>query len=493
MATFYAAPNGTAGSAGTLAAPWSKEWMFSASNTTLQPGDTVRLLPGVYAWPSATTGNEFVATKAGTVNAPIVYRPHIDSERTCLSGRVRLDGDNCTFFGLEFTYDSNETRDGGANEESLLRYHTGFDPFAANLRFIECSIHDMLSGMFAGNEAPGLQVLDCYIYNNGVDGPTRGHGHALYIQGEQFAAGKLFQNIISWGGYKHGMQYYGTSSSKVWNLTTRNSSFFMMGAWSAYGEDNPLVSWQVAPGDGGNLLWDNVNLFRAVPAPGGRGARIGVSTGWNASNVVMRNCTMRGAAELLRPNDLTFTDNLVWVEDSEPVINTGQPVMIELQSSQPASAFTIDRNQYFKRSSSSTISVNSLRANGWELNGSITTANPTGVRCTATPCAYTRGKGHLHIWNFSGASSVTVDIGAAVHGLTGFPYAIYHAFDWVTGGAPLVTGTYDGTRVTIPMDARSHPRPYGAVQPVAPVLPNTFGAFVVTQRPGWTVNYRRGI
>ena len=107
----------------------------------------------------------------------------------------------------------------------------------------------------------------------------------------------------------------------------------------------------------------------------------------------------------------------------------------------------------------------------------------------AIPSRYTLGRGHLHVWNFDGAETVAVDIGRIVP--SGFPYAIYHVFDYVTGGSPTVQGVANGTLVTLPMVAKTPPTPYGGS--ALPEMDNRFGVFVVTQRPGWTIQHRGSI
>jgi hypothetical protein len=493
MATYYVGLAGSDLNPGTINSPWSLSWSMNSANTVLQPGDTVRLLPGVYQFPS--TSSPFLATKAGTSSEPIIYRPHILTERTALGGAIRLNGANIRLVALEHVFDSQETRDGAPDQTLLQRWNAGIDPQAGNIQYIEANIHDQLQGAFAGNLAPGFQMHDCLIWNNGVDGPVRGHGHSLYIQGQQAQDPKLFRNILSWGGYRYGMQYYGTEDSRVFNISTIDSSFFMMGVASQRtGEANAGHAWQQWPGEGGNILYRRCNLFRQGVATDARSMRIGSSQIWNASGITMEDSILRGSIELQQNYGTTFRRNLVWVEDQGSQQAVWDPITREMPPGTPTSVHSIDNNEYYKRTTGIPFNLTNWRnATGWDLNSTAFNANPSGVRCNAVPTKYgIRSLGHLHIWNFSGASSVTVGIGPALRFLTGMPYAIYHVFDFVTNGPPLVTGIYDGSRVTIPMAARTPPRPYGAlVDP--PQMPNTFGGFVVTVNPGYALRYRGGI
>ncbi len=54
-------------------------------------------------------------------------------------------------------------------------------------------------------------------------------------------------------------------------------------------------------------------------------------------------------------------------------------------------------------------------------------------------------------------------------------------FDHVTGGAPVLTATYDGNPVAFPMTAKTPPTPYGGS--ALAEMGNTFGVFVVRLAP----------
>lgn len=53
---------------------------------------------------------------------------------------------------------------------------------ASGIKLINLSVHDAADGMFLGENAIDLEVYGCIVYNNGWEGPDRGHGHGLYIQ-----------------------------------------------------------------------------------------------------------------------------------------------------------------------------------------------------------------------------------------------------------------------------------------------------------------------
>ncbi|MGE5716328.1 MAG: PKD domain-containing protein, partial [Acidobacteriota bacterium] len=98
---------------------------------------------------------------------------------------------------------------------------------------------------------------------------------------------------------------------------------------------------------------------------------------------------------------------------------------------------------------------------------------PSGSWVLVRPNAYEAGRGHVAIFNWSHAASVSVDLSSILS--VGSTYEIRKAQNFF--GAPVRTGTYAGGSVSIPMAASSVETPTGAAAP-NPTGPE-FNAFVV--------------
>ena len=108
-------------------------------------------------------------------------------------------------------------------------------------------------------------------------------------------------------------------------------------------------------------------------------------------------------------------------------------------------------------------------------------SRPTGVKVFIRPNAYEAGRANVTVYNWANQSSVSVDLTGILAPGTGFEIRNAHDFF----GAPVVTGTYSGGSVSIPMTGLSVAAPVGWGAP-ATTGPE-FGAFVVLPAsPGGT-------
>lgn len=496
MATYYVATNGSDLNAGTESSPWSLAHAMSSGNTTLQGGDTVLIQPGQY-----TESGTFTCSKSGTSTAPIVYRA-ATNERPIFDLRFRANGDDCWFIGLEFAFlqsDARVTTTPGSDPPDIPRENASVLPSGDRVRFIQCIMRDLGDGLFAASTAVDLRVEECYVYNNGWLGPDRGHGHGIYLQNGANGGRKIARNNAVWASYAHGIHIYGSNAAQLKDIDLLGNAVFWAGAPA--GEDNNALLWYGA--STGNLGYGVVrgNSFLT---------RLGTSTALSLGSGSplhedMEITSNRFSAQLRinRGTGMTFTDNLIAPLGAMGA--SGVTIGVTRGTETYANFATFDFNRYYKqtgdtrpyfaRATESAIDYSLAAwntATGYDANGTATTnaiGAPTEPEVVYVPSRYTLGRGHIHAWNFDGASTVSVDVGRIVP--NGFPYAIYHVFDYVTNGQPLVKGIADGTLVTLPMDARTPPTPFGG-NPL-PQMDNTFGVFVVTPRPRWTITTRGGL
>lgn len=113
-------------------------------------------------------------------------------------------------------------------------------------------------------------------------------------------------------------------------------------------------------------------------------------------------------------------------------------------------------------------------------NATVTTpASTRGNAVYVRPVdSYEDGRGHVIVFNASLAATVAVDLSSVLS--NGDTFGIFDGLNPL-GGA-LVTGTYSGANVTIPVTGLSMPTPIGTT---APAHPDDFGVFVVRKVQTW--------
>jgi hypothetical protein len=104
-------------------------------------------------------------------------------------------------------------------------------------------------------------------------------------------------------------------------------------------------------------------------------------------------------------------------------------------------------------------------------------SRPTsGTVIRIRPNVYEPGRGHVSIYNWGLAASVAVDLSTVLS--VGAQYVIHHVFNLF--GSPVVSGTYAGGTVSIPMTAVAPPTPIGrAFKRTPSAVGPAFGAFLV--------------
>jgi hypothetical protein len=140
--------------------------------------------------------------------------------------------------------------------------------------------------------------------------------------------------------------------------------------------------------------------------------------------------------------------------------------------------FTIDPQcDYWPCPTSQTVNFATWMAlTGLDRASTFTAGAPTGVWTSVRPNQYEPGRANVVIFNWDLKPSLQVDLsGSGIR--VGDPYQIRDAENWF-GGA-VVSGTYTGTPVTIPMSGLVVAQPFGAVPyPPSHTAPQ-FGVFVL--------------
>jgi hypothetical protein len=421
-ADYYAAPNGSSGGSGSIASPWDLKSALSGSKG-IKPGDTLWLRGGKYA-------GAFTSNLQGSSSAPVIVR-QMPGERATIDGGnsgggtiFMVKGSYTWFWGFEVM-----SSDPARVSSQVTSWPTDIprgecvtiDQSTSHpgLKFINMAIHDGRQGVSLWMEAQDAELYGNLIYDNGWDAPDRGHGHGIYSQ-NQTGTMHIRDNIVS-RNFSHGMQIYGSSTSYLNNYDVDGNIWFNNGETSIFGFDRNVL----LGGDSiaNNLLFTNNSFYTCK-----------LKVGYAAPG-----------------NNITMTNNYF-------------PVAVELK----ATNVTISGNTFL--SDDITFTPANYRSNTY------LTSSPSGLRIFVRPNAYEAGRANIAAYNWAQNSAVPVDLSQVLN--RGDSFEIRDVQNYF--GSPVVTGTYNGSPVNLPMSSLTAiTQAIGGVQVKVPHTSSQFGAFVV--------------
>lgn len=437
-ATYYVAPTGAFGAAGTIGAPWNLH--FALTNGTTVGGDTIFLRGGTYShawWATDRTGSG-VSRLNGADGNPITVRSY-PGETPVILGNVSLTSvTNVTFMGLEFSVTNEppsiaETRAVQDPKVSSYEYVTGnleLD-YSKNLRLINCVIRGAYRSGGFGQSILGAQIEGCLFLNIGRDAADYSSGHALYTQnttGEKVIKDCIFANTSL-----SALNIYSGTTTPLYNVKLDGN--IVLGGGYGF----PYSAQIVSGGDAGVLDMTATNnvLLQWPPAIHAEDyvndvVLLGYSGSQTTNNLITGNYILGGDVSMFNGWSQVFTNNTVI--SSGPLIRTGTNLVA-------------NHNAYFSLAAEpfdyywSTASWAAWQGLGLDVDSTLTTAMPTGTSVFVRSNRYELGRAHVAIVNWASNAAVTVDLSGV--GLTnGQSYRIRAVQDW-TG--PSVTNTYSGT------------------------------------------------
>ena len=431
-ADFYASPTGSHGGDGSMANPWDLATALDQPSA-VKPGDTIWLRGGTY------TGH-YVSTLKGEKNRPIIVRQY-PGERATLDGNyggnevtLIINGKYAWFWGFEITNSDlgRTSTTGSANPE---RRGTGSHLLGDGTKLINVVIHDTVEGVLTTALAPDAEINGCVIYYNGYDGPDRGHGHGIYVQNDG-GTKRIVDNVI-FGQFGIGIHGY-TESGKLDDIHIEGNTSFANGVLSkvsgptidilvgANGSkaDSPTSSTKVAKR---TFLVSNYTYF----ADGGTAVNLGFSKG------------------IASP---TLLDNYIVGGQAIAFVNAFRPI-------------TMSGNTVFG-------SLSGLTSTEFPSN-SFLGVRPTGVKVFVRKNEYERGRANVTVYNWDHAAAASVPLDGVLD--RGTNYEVRNAQNFF--GPPVLTGTYDGSPLIVPLNGLVAAVPVG--WPAPPATGPDFQAFVV--------------
>lgn len=311
---------------------------------------------------------------------------------------------------------------------------------ANGVKFFGCTFKNAATHGFRAFEQSGdLEFNGCIFIFNGANNQ---YDHGCYVRNE-LNTPKYFKNCVFAHNAGHGFHGYasvsGTTVRYEDNLTVQRCLIFQNGSLYNAQTRQSLIGPTSSVAEN-NIYEDNVVFTNLGVDSNSETFRLGYGGG-HRNNTIRRN-TFVGSPVLIEAGGTgeTFSDNALYYNGSQR---------------------------------GATLSVMTT-ANG----NSVQAVPSAGVVKKIYPFDWDTRRASLAILNWGGAATVQLLhsdlIGAGLTIVAGDLYELHNAENYYND---VITGTYDGAGITVPMTGRSVETPYGLGAPASgfPV----FGAFII--------------
>jgi hypothetical protein len=397
---------------------------------------------------------------------PIVVR-QFPGERATIDGSLGIqNGGYAWFWGLEVMYSdtrrfSNQT---GSWPSDLPRSDKSVDIRAPGAKLINMIVHD-IGGIGSWVGAVDSEIYGSVIYNNGWEAPDRAHGHGMYIQN---AAGtkRIAHNIV-FSNFSYGIQVYGASTATN-NITLEGNVSFNNGILAQGGGHDLIVSSDARNFQAsGNHFYRSDHKLTAV---------VGGPWSGNPGDARFTGNRFVGNVQLTNWRSMDFTGN-------EVVGGDDYLVHLRLGESQTNNSYRLSGQSYYRLGTRLPFFLNGTgylplatwQSLGFDGGSSYREGVPGGTQVQIQPNEYERGRANIIVYNWGGGGAVSVNLSGVL--LSGMRYEVRHAQDFYA--PPLISGTYSGGSVTIPIVRQNPAAPIGGSSNTPPVTGPEFNVFVV--------------
>ena len=466
---YYVSPSGSSGNNGSYNNPWTLAYALSGAGGRVQPGDTVWMRGGTYR-------GSFRSTVSGAAGRPVVIR-QFPGERAVIDGNgtasgtsvFYVGGQHTVFWGFEIT-NSNTMRITSSTANNVR--NNVVSNYASNNTYLNLVVHDGGVAFYNEPSASNVQVIGCIFYNNGWQGPDRGHGHGIYIK--SYNGPVVVRDNIIFNQFGYGVHAYtNAGSGKLNNIRFDGNVSFNNGTLSTTGASSNFLLGgdDTATGD------EVVNNFTYMsPGISVTNVKIGYSTTRNGSVSVANNYFVGGSTvlEMGYWSSATVSSNMI----------LGSSTMVRLNDSD-RSGKSWSNNEHYRdpNSTSWRFGSSSYNFSNWTSTSGYTgsdqarSGTPTSTRVFVRPNINEHGRANIIVYNWGRLGSVSADLGGIVP--VGATYEIRNVQDLY--GSPVVSGRYSGGSVSIPIVSVAPPTPVGYASRSPRTGPD-FDVFVVTIR-----------
>jgi hypothetical protein len=347
-------------------------------------------------------------------------------------------------------------------------------------RFVNLVIHDCQEGVFIGSNGFGSEVYGCLIYNNGYVAGGVYNGHGIYAIHSDPVNTLFIKESLVFNNSSLGIKDDSQNGDAV-NIWHEGDVTFNNGSWP---QNTSRHTGLLAASNNG--IADKItvkNCFFYLPAGhGGQQLKLGVGGADNGQATVTGNFIGGGgeAMEIERWTPLIFTGNTVHATNNQA--GNSEMTLYKARSGTPS--VTWINNTYWNQITGGggyypAAGSSSRTFTQWKLDtgfdaGSTETVGATSANWVSVrPNLYETGRANIIVYNWNGSSSVNVNVSSVL--ANGDSYSVYAAENY---GSPVLTGTYTGGTIAIPMTGGTVAQPTGWTTTIATLRP-AFGVFVI--------------
>lgn len=454
--SYYVSPAGSSNGQGTAASPWNLQTALTSNK--VNPGDTIWIAGGTYV------GN-FIAGLSGREGSPIIYRA-VPGQEPILDGNtnnganevLRINGSYLWFWGLTI---SNSASSGNNY------YKDGVFFGGANSKLVNCIIRNNGgNGVGFWQTAVNSEVYGCIIYNNGYMGSDRGHGHGIY--GQNASLLKIIRDNVLFHSYGVGIHIYSESGS-IQGFSIEGNTIFNSGIPGAKFIERNILIGGLQQADRititGNHIYNRPNYQ----------SKASIQLGYDASNrnaEVSDNKIVDGSLYMIKGwNSLQVLRNSIYARNS-------QMQLIAFDNFNNITTPLFNNNKYL----GGTLAEMNFQA--WktfskqDANSTYSSSLPTQNEYYVIKNRYEGGRANVVVYNWAKAENMMIDLSTVLS--TNSRFSIYDAMNLQAG--PVVSGTYSGGAIRIPLNLNSIELPIRADSnrgDLRHTLPE-FGVFIVT-------------
>lgn len=430
-------------------------------------------------------GNTFTNCARGVFGS--TAQTHANGATVIIGGnQLYITGDYVEVYDIEITNTNPKRTSTVANTQSgpYLR-GIGVYNLGDHNKIVNCYIHDNENGIFNGGAGVGPEYYGNVIFNSGYRAGSLGYnGHGFYLQHSSVTDTMYVKDNIELNSANLGAQEESQSGNAV-NIWNEGNSWANNGRWQqiSSGGQNVLIG---ANGGIADLITFKDNALFYAPGLNTTNFAPGYGSSTNGSIAVTGN-RMSGSqnVNIGKWSPITFTGNFVTSQSNTGGGNTalvifGAPVSFTPTLTWDSNTYSGSGGFYSDPQSGSQTFAQWKAARAWDINSTYTSGAPVANWIVVRPNVYTSGRCNVYIFNFLASSSVTTNISTCglVSGQTFYTFAEEDPF-----GTSVLTGTYSGSAVSIPMNGTTVIQPIGWTDTTIASLRPAFQSFVIIPGP----------
>jgi hypothetical protein len=345
--------------------------------------------------------------------------------------------------------------------------------YASHTKYVNMVVHDGGVAFYTDPSVQDVEIYGCIIYNNGWQGPDRGHGHALYLK--SYTGPVVARDNIMFTQYGYGVHgYTNAGSGGLNNIRIEGNVAFNNGTVASNSTSPNVLMGGYEPVQGARVV-DNMTYFSS--GAGGTNVRLGYS-GIESVDALVENNYFAGGTrvlDVLSWQSLTVRGN--YLLGASQMVGLSDASLAGYQWS--GNTYYRDPNATAWYGGSSGYSLSGWRA-ATGLGGSdLTAGTPTQPKIFIRPNQFESGRATVVVFNWSGQGAVLADISGLLQ--VGERYEVRNVQDFF--GSPILSQSYGGGAISLPMGGVNPPKPIGgSITP--PKTGPYFDVFVVSKVEG---------